>query len=260
MNKAIQYFKKYFDVDEINIDKKVVIIYISAALLIVLGEYYDSTIEIKEFITNLLGQNISDKFMQYSLINNDYSLQNLLFWGINCVFVFLLIPMLIVKFVLKENLTDYGFQIKGIKKHLWIYLVLIAIMFPIVFIVSKSSVFLQQYPFYHITDKSQLHNFFIWEIIYVLQFVSIEFFFRGFLLHGVKHKFGYYAILFAVIPYCMIHFGKPVSETTGAIIAGCVLGFLSLNTNSILLGIIVHVTIALTMDFCALWRSGLFNN
>ena len=31
-----------------------------------------------------------------------------------------------------------------------------------------------------------------------------------------------------------------------------------LNTNSILLGILVHVTVALTMDLCALWRSGLF--
>ena len=56
----------------------------------------------------------------------------------------------------------------------------------------------------------------------------------------------------------MIHFGKPISETAGAIIAGIVLGFLSLNTNSILLGILVHVTVALTMDICALWRSGLF--
>lgn len=135
---------------------------------------------------------------------------------------------------------------------------MIAFMLPVVFFISKTPAFLNKYPFYHITSKAQLHSFLLWEIIYILQFISIEFFFRGFLLHGVKHRFGYYSILFAVVPYCMIHFGKPMPETLGAIIAGCVLGFLSLNTNSILLGILVHVTVALTMDICAVWRSSLY--
>jgi len=260
MNYWLSHFKKYFSVDEINIDKKVVVIFISASILLVLSEYYDSSFEVFSTIKNLLGQNVADKCSAYTLINNDYTLQNLLIWGFNCVLVFLVLPILIIKLVLKENISAYGFQIKGIRKHSWIYFLLILIMFPIVFVVSKSPAFLNQYPFYHITSKNQLNNFFIWEIIYVLQFISIEFFFRGFLLHGVKHKFGYYSILFAVVPYCMIHFGKPISETFGAILAGCILGFLSLNTNSILFGILVHVTIALTMDFCALWRSGLFNN
>ena len=259
MNKIVAGFKQYFSLEEIKIDKKITVVFISAAVLLILGEYYDSTNEIMSFLSAILGKHIAAKYAAATLIKDDYNLQNLLNWGLNCILVFLILPGLIVKFIFKEKLSDYGFQLKGIRKHKWIYILLILIMLPIVFFISKTDAFLHKYPFYHITSKEQLNNFLIWEIIYILQFISIEFFFRGFLLHGVKHRFGYYSILFAVVPYCMIHFGKPVSETFGAIIAGCILGFLSLNTNSIVLGILVHVTIAVTMDICALWRSGLFN-
>ena len=259
MHKLFSKFREYFFLEEINIDKKVVVVFISAAVLLVLSEYYDSISETTVFINSILGQNIADKYAKATLLNNDYALQNVLNWGLNCILVFLVLPCIIIKLIFKEKLSDYGFQFAGISKHKWIYFLLIAFMLPLVFFISKTPAFLHKYPFYHITSKEQLHSFFIWEIIYILQFISIEFFFRGFLLHGVKHKFGYYSILFAVVPYCMIHFGKPVSETFGAIVAGCVLGFLSLNTNSILLGILVHVTVAITMDFCALWRSGIFN-
>lgn len=252
-------FKTYFSLSEIQLDKKVIIIYISAAVLLVFGEYYDSTTEINSLLTTIAGHHFAEKYAQFLLFDNDYSFQQLINWGINCVLVFLLVPVFIVKIILKENLADYGFNFKGISKHFWIYSLLLAIMIPVVLVVSKSPAFLNKYPFYHIRSKEQLPRFFIWECIYILQFISIEFFFRGFLLHGVKHKFGYYAVLFAILPYCMIHFGKPMPETLAAIIAGAVLGFLSINTGSILLGIFIHVSVAMLMDVCALWRSGFFN-
>jgi hypothetical protein len=61
-----------------------------------------------------------------------------------------------------------------------------------------------------------------------------------------------------MIPYCMSHFGKPFGESAGAIVAGCVLGFLSLNTRTIFLSVFLHYTIALAMDFSALWQKGFF--
>jgi membrane protease YdiL (CAAX protease family) len=54
------------------------------------------------------------------------------------------------------------------------------------------------------------------------------------------------------VPYCMIHFGKPYLEANGAIIAGIVLGSLSMRTKSIYAGFLVHVTVALAMDVVAL--------
>jgi membrane protease YdiL (CAAX protease family) len=61
-----------------------------------------------------------------------------------------------------------------------------------------------------------------------------------------------------MIPYVMIHFGKPLPETLGAIIAGLVLGHLALKSRSVWLGIATHVIVATSMDFAALLRRGYF--
>ena len=42
------------------------------------------------------------------------------------------------------------------------------------------------------------------------------------------------------------------------IIAGIVLGFMSLKTRSIWLGAALHIAVAVTMDLLALWRLGHF--
>ena len=75
---------------------------------------------------------------------------------------------------------------------------------------------------------------------------------------GLKNRFGFYSIFIMTIPYCMIHFGKPMPETIGAIIAGLILGTLSMKSRSILLGVLIHYSIAISMDMCALWRKGYF--
>ena len=92
-----------------------------------------------------------------------------------------------------------------------------------------------------------------WELLYALQFVGLELFFRGFLLHSLRRRFAAYAILVMTVPYCMIHFGKPMPETFGAIGAGVVLGFMSLKTRSIWMGAALHIAVAWTMDAAALY-------
>ena len=58
------------------------------------------------------------------------------------------------------------------------------------------------------------------------------------------------------VPYCMIHFGKPMPETIAAIVAGVVLGYMSLKSRNIWLGFLVHCGVALMMDIAALFRRG----
>jgi membrane protease YdiL (CAAX protease family) len=126
--------------------------------------------------------------------------------------------------------------------------------------VSFSKGFLQTYPFYRLAPGEPLWpRFVVWEVIYAVQFVSLEFFFRGYLLHALRRRFGAYAIFAAMVPYCMIHFQKPVLETLGATFAGIILGFMSLKTRSVWLGACLHVAVALTMDAAALWHMGRFD-
>ncbi|MDQ3111056.1 MAG: CPBP family intramembrane metalloprotease, partial [Bacteroidota bacterium] len=75
---------------------------------------------------------------------------------------------------------------------------------------------------------------------------------------GLRNRFGFYSIFIMTIPYCMIHFGKPMPETFGAIAAGFVLGTLAMKSRSIFMGVLIHYSVAITMDICSLWRKGMF--
>ena len=107
-------------------------------------------------------------------------------------------------------------------------------------------------------DELEEMDFLLWEAFYVLQFFALEFFFRGFLLQGLKRYVGAYAVFFMAVPYCMIHFGKPMPETLGAIIAGVALGTLALRTGSIWSGVLIHASVAVSMDVLSMWQNGRF--
>jgi membrane protease YdiL (CAAX protease family) len=59
-----------------------------------------------------------------------------------------------------------------------------------------------------------------------------------------------------MLPYCMIHFTKPLPEACASIVAGLALGLMSLKTRSIWLGAALHITVALSMDLASLARQG----
>jgi membrane protease YdiL (CAAX protease family) len=95
-----------------------------------------------------------------------------------------------------------------------------------------------------------------WWGLYALQFVALEFFFRGFLVHGLVPRFGWLAVPVMVVPYNMLHYGKPMPEALAAIVGGFVLGTLAIRTRSIWWGAALHISIAATMDLLALWHAG----
>jgi membrane protease YdiL (CAAX protease family) len=80
----------------------------------------------------------------------------------------------------------------------------------------------------------------------------LEFFFRGFLLFALARYLGPLAIFVMIVPYAMIHFGKPLAECLGSILAGIALGTVALRTASIYGGVAVHCAVAWSMDLFAL--------
>ena len=177
-------------------------------------------------------------------------------WSIGCFFFYFVIPALVVRLVFRERLRDHGLTAKGFFRHLWIYAILFAPVALLVWIVSYQEAFQSSYPFYK--RPFGLTDFLVWELFYGLQFFSLEFFFRGFMLAGLRPKLGRYAIFAMVVPYVMIHFQKPFLETTGAFVAGTILGTLALRTRTIWGGVAIHVAVAVTMDVAALLQKGGF--
>jgi membrane protease YdiL (CAAX protease family) len=177
------------------------------------------------------------------------------YWVAATVTCYLVVPALWVKLVWRGKLSDYGFRLRGVLSHAWIYVVIFGAIFPVLVVASTTQSFQRMYPFYQQAGRSW-EELLAWELMYALQFMSLEFFFRGFMIQGLRPRFGAASILVAVIPYCMIHFGKPLPETLGAIFAGLALGVLALLTRSIWMGVAIHVSVAVSMDLLSLWMKG----
>lgn len=141
-----------------------------------------------------------------------------------------------------------------------VYVLLFVGVLPSVVIASGTQAFQDRYPLARalIADHG-LHvtEFAVYASAYALVFVSGEFFWRGWLVFGVEPDLGAYAILPMLVPYVFAHFGKPMAEALGAILAGSVLGWLALKHRSVWLGVALHYAVALSMDFLAIGRAGL---
>lgn len=88
----------------------------------------------------------------------------------------------------------------------------------------------------------------IYELAYGLDFVTVEFLFRGFMVIGLMHVVGRRAVLAMAVVYCFLHFGKPAGEAISSIFGGYILGVIAFETRSIWGGIIVHLGIAWMME------------
>jgi len=74
------------------------------------------------------------------------------------------------------------------------------------------------------------------------------------MLFGLEKKFGYYAIFIQMIPFVILHNGKPFIETIGAIPGGIALGLLALRTRSFYYCVVVHLGVMYSIDIISVLR------
>lgn len=170
---------------------------------------------------------------------------------------FCVLPALAIRFVLGQRVRDHGLRVAGLARQLPAYGWLYALVLPVIVLASLRPEFVGYYPFYRHTARSWL-DLVSWELLYALHFVALEFFFRGFWLTACRPRFGSAAVFVAMVPYCMIHFSKPLLEVLAAIPAGIVLGLLAMRARSIWGGALLHVAVAWSMDALALLQGSGF--
>ena len=176
-----------------------------------------------------------------------------LWWTSWHVVGYVLLPFLCIKYILKSSISEMGWRWGDTHKHWAGYALLLSPILFFIFLVSFRSDFLQHYPFYSLAHRSWF-DFIAWECLYLLQFLCLEFFFRGYMLQSLRPAIGANAIWVMCVPYLMIHFPKLWLEATGAILFGLFLGILALRSRSIWGGFFVHAGVALTMDIASLLR------
>ena len=190
------------------------------------------------------------------------------YWVRQCVWnldrvITIAIPVVVFRrFIDRQPGAFYGLTWRGLD---WKpYATMLLIMVPLIAWASFQSSFLATYPSYRpgsaeaYLSVSHLTTFGAYEATYALRFVSIELFFRGFLVLGLEKYLGRAVLMPMVTLYAFWHFGKPIPEAIGSIFAGYVLGVFALRSRSIIGGIIVHMGVALAMDLAAYLQTFVF--
>ncbi|MDY6933810.1 MAG: CPBP family intramembrane glutamic endopeptidase [Spirochaetota bacterium] len=236
--------KEYIDKDLQNrIDSRAIIVFLLFTFVLVSLKYFGKSPTFYQLFGN------------YFQVYPYPGIYSNLYWAFFRVCVYFIIPVMVIKCMFKENIRDYGFRTNRSPRVMLLYVVMFVAVFPLVYIASKDPGFLRTYPFYKHAANTWT-ELVLWESAYALQFLTLEFFFRGFILFSFSRYIGAYSILLMSVPYTMIHFQKPFPETLGAIIAGMFLGTLALRTRSIFGGVIIHVAVAWSMDITAMFQKG----
>lgn len=162
----------------------------------------------------------------------------------------------------------YGLKINNKDKVAYLYLLLL--MIPLVAAASFLPDFIAYYPKYKKTGGALFASIMNWpevmavilyEASYLSSFLTVELFFRGFLIIGLAPQLGKYVVLPAATTYAVLHFGKPLGECVSSLAGGYILGVIALYSRSIWGGILVHMGIAALMEWFAylqlVWRGEL---
>lgn len=164
--------------------------------------------------------------------------------------LFIIVPTIVLK-VFKIQTKLEGLSFPSFKE--WRpYLVFAMIMLIILSVVCSSPSFYQFYPLYR---PQGFLDWFKFELIYLPQFIAVEFFFRGPLLFFFHKELQRLSLILMTLPYAIIHIHKPFPEAIASIFAGIILGHFALKSKSIWPGVFLHMAVALGADFFGLFYS-----
>lgn len=218
-------------------DRDMIVVLITIILCHIFIRFFGSSnnIRVWQDLFHLLQMDeVAEQLHAWLNTGPNYKFHKRIFWATARVTGYIIVPMIIIRTVLKDRVRNYGTDFRGLFKHAPIYGVMFIGIVPFVIGASYFPAFQAKYPYYKLASGESLWPYFIgWEILYALQFVGVEFFYRGFMLHGLKRRLGYASVFVMMVPYMMIHYGKPLGECAGSVIAGFVLGTLSLKSRSI---------------------------
>lgn len=163
-----------------------------------------------------------------------------------------LIPLIVLHKILPASPSFWGMTLKNVQ---WRpYVLMLVLMSPLIVFASTQPDFLDAYPrlkqvaFIRPHTDNLLWYQLLFEISYGIDFITIELFFRGFLMFAFIRYAGPAAILPMACFYCSIHFGKPLFECITSFFGGLILGIIAYRAQSIAGGLAVHLGIAWLME------------
>jgi membrane protease YdiL (CAAX protease family) len=146
---------------------------------------------------------------------------------------YLVIPALVILFLFRGKLADYGLTIGEWRPGLKWAVLIAAIGTPVLIFVARTPAMAQYYERYPEILTRLLPTA-------ALDLLGWEFFFRGFLLFGLMRVMGPTAVIAQAVPFALAHLGKPEAETITTIFGGTLFGWLAWRSRSFLYPFLLH--------------------
>ena len=145
-------------------------------------------------------------------------------------------PLGVIFIVLRKNPLDFGLRLGS--PRIWgFYVIITCAVSAIILYLSSFSSSLQHY--YQASD----FNLFTYFLTNCVILASQEFIYRGYLLFGLMEKFKEGSILIQMVPFVLLHLGKPELETISTIITGILFGYICYRGKSYWPAFIIHLFI-----------------
>lgn len=177
-----------------------------------------------------------------------------IYWFIADGGIMFILPFLSIKLIFREKLSEYGFTLGDKKFGIISFMIFFLVMLVIVWIISGSQLFASAYPQGGPRVRESLSIFLFYEFCVLIYMFGWEFFWRGYVLFGLEKKFGYYSVFIQMIPFFILHKGKPELELFASIFAGLILGIQALRSRSFIYSWILHWFVMVSIDGISVLR------
>jgi len=151
------------------------------------------------------------------------------------VILYLIVPLIIIVFVFRENPKEFGFGPGDWKAGLIITAIGILFMAPVIYYLGSGDESMKLYYQPHVNGLP-------WTTF--LDLIGWEFLFRGWILFGYARKFGPESLWLQAVPFALMHNGKPEVETLSTIFGGFAFGWIAYRTKSFIWPFLIHWFIA----------------
>ncbi len=196
----------------------------------------------------------SPNFFRKIITATDEKFYSTLYWFSADGFLLFIVPIIIILLVFKSKPSNFGFRVGDYKFGIYSTVLFLIVMLPVLWISSGSESFAHAYPQAGNKVREDLSILLYYELFVGFYMLAWEFFWRGYVLFGLKEKFGYYAIFIQMIPFFILHRGKPEIEVFASIFAGLILGYQALRANSFIYGFFLHWSIMIFVDVISVLR------
>ncbi len=178
------------------------------------------------------------------------------YWYGSTFFTLVLLPTLALRIAerfapYEDRVLSLGWGLGDRRVGLPAALFFYGVMLLLVALAVSTQDFRGKYPLFPGAGRS-LGMLAAYEAAYATYLVSWEFFFRGFLTLGLAKTLGIWAVFVQMLPFVVLHFGKPDLEVMSSVFGGIALGYLAFRTRSIWYGAAVHALTAITLDVMVL--------